>query len=678
MNFRTQSALFCVLFGVVFCLTVWFRKERSRTTLPFFLFNLALVAMALFVVLSRATGGPVLMLLSWGAGLFVAPCLVYLVYTFVYHEERALEILVVLMFLGSAFISAAMLTPKLPFMRSLFENAAQDKLVYLRLGVVLVSGLLPIGLLAVRAAFEPSGLLRRRYLIISIVGFFALVGTSTDTLGRLGVRTPPMMFITLVLLDYYLHQTVVRFRHLTFRIIVGNAAVFFLAAFFLTAIYAPLIYWIKPIPALFLVHTLAAGFLLIILYEPVFTRVETGIARLLFRDRFAIREHLDALISGLARAINLEEVYSILNKDGRIAMGGISSAVYLLEGEGKFSSAALSDDSFPQKFSDISLEKILQKETGVLPLVKLESAIVGSYPGPERNLLDSVRQVFTSLNFHLIVPIKIRDHLMGFWGLRLGQPLDPEELNLLKQVADQVALKIDNAKIYEKFRAADRLATVGELAAALAHEIRNPLGAVKGAAQFLSDEELPSKASEFVQIIVDEVNRLDSVLARFLDFARPFAVHKTRVDWDELIARSASALFSGERNNHAAELVVKPNEKKFIVHADQELVRQVIINLVKNAIEAGDGSGIVEVSTGCGQDFVWAEVSDRGKGISPDQLPRLFVPFYTTKKKGSGLGLAISQRIAEAHGGRIEPRAREGGGAIFTLYLPLEHEGEDS
>jgi len=671
MNFQSQSALFCALLSLVFCLTVWFRKDRSRTTLPFFLFNLTLFAMSVFSMPGGRASAH-FQYLAWSAGLFAAPCLVYLIYTFVYHEVRALEVLVVALFLAAAVASAGLLSGQMGFLRHWFDALSAVQSERIKLATVLVSGSAPIGILMVRTITEPTGLLRNRYITISIIGLICLLAAAGDKIFYFfGVPFPRLMFLILALLDYYLHQTVVRFRRLTLRVLAANGAVFILAAVFLAAIYGRLLLF-KPTPSLFIVHTLAAGFILMILYEPVLTRVEAGVSRLLFRDRFGMRERLDALADRLGRGLGLEEVFAVLNKEGRVALGAAASVVYLTEGDGQFAAATPSGTDSPKEFRDPALEKLLRKRNDPLPLPELESSIVGSYHGPERESMATARRRIADLNLHVVVPLKVRETLTGFWGIRLVQPLDQEELPRLKRVADQVALRIENAKIYEKYRAADRLATVGEMAAGLAHEIRNPLGSVKGAAQYLRDEDLPESSREFVNIIVDEVNRLDAVLSRFLDLARPFEVNRSSADLSDIAARAARMIFS-DKSIENIRLVQLPIIGKVVADVDQELIMQAIINLIKNAVEAHEGKpGEVDITAGYDGDWAWVEVADRGKGISPELAPKLFIPFNTTKEKGSGLGLAISQRIAVAHGGRIEARPREGGGAVFRLMTPAE------
>jgi signal transduction histidine kinase len=223
------------------------------------------------------------------------------------------------------------------------------------------------------------------------------------------------------------------------------------------------------------------------------------------------------------------------------------------------------------------------------------------------------------------------------------------------------------------------------MAAGLAHEVKNPLGAIKGAAQLLSDprDTSPHAAveQEFVGIILEEVERLDRVVGSVLDYARPSKGDLGAVDLNAVVRRTVTVLASDRAED--CEIVTDLTDQLPAVRADAEQLRQVLINLVRNAVQAMGGQGTVRVRTathaeppaaiGSPPPGEWVEVSvrDAGPGIAPQVLKNLFVPFFTTKDRGTGLGLAISQRMVEDMGGRIEVVSHLGDGATFTVLLPV-------
>jgi signal transduction histidine kinase len=270
---------------------------------------------------------------------------------------------------------------------------------------------------------------------------------------------------------------------------------------------------------------------------------------------------------------------------------------------------------------------------------------------------------------------------------RVKDAFSPEEVSLLESLAVQLGVVVENSRQYRRMQERDRLAALGQMAAGLAHEVKNPLGAIKGAAQLLSEPEhsaLDPSAGEFVAIILEEVDRLDRVVGSVLDYARPSKGNPGAVDVNSVVKGTLRVLAS-DRESGAMVTTELAADLPF-VRADAEQLRQVLMNLVKNAIQAMNGAGQVTVSTRerksrhpgwgggpapAGSDWVEVSVRDVGPGIGPSVLKNIFVPFFTTKHKGTGLGLAISQRMIEEMGGRIEVSSQPGAGSTFTVMLPV-------
>jgi signal transduction histidine kinase len=225
----------------------------------------------------------------------------------------------------------------------------------------------------------------------------------------------------------------------------------------------------------------------------------------------------------------------------------------------------------------------------------------------------------------------------------------------------------------------DRLAALGEMSAGLAHEIRNPLGAIKASAQYLAEEPDPRAAGEFIDIIVEEVDRLDRVVSSFLDYARPASSNPTPIDVNVAVGRTAQLLLP-ECEAAGVGCSVDLDERISPVRIDAERLRQVLINLVQNAVQAMDGSGRVGIETRAlpanrtHGASVEIRVSDTGPGVPQRVLRHLFVPFVTTKDRGVGLGLAVCQRLVAAAGGTIEVKSPAGAGTTFIVRLPAAND----
>jgi signal transduction histidine kinase len=228
----------------------------------------------------------------------------------------------------------------------------------------------------------------------------------------------------------------------------------------------------------------------------------------------------------------------------------------------------------------------------------------------------------------------------------------------------------------EKLIRSERLAAVGELAAQIAHEIRNPLGAISNSVGVLRrDLDLRGDDRRLLEVVHEEAERLESIIADFLKFARPRPIHRTPQNLAEmlddlLLLLSQKRPLDREKSHIRIEKNYDPELPAANVDAAQ--TREALWNLLVNAVEAMSSGGVLEVAVrGTGDGAVEVIVSDTGKGIRKEDLARIFEPFHTTKADGTGLGLAIVQRIIDAHGGEVSVSSDEGRGSAFRLRFPL-------
>src|SRR5881628_1541765 len=232
----------------------------------------------------------------------------------------------------------------------------------------------------------------------------------------------------------------------------------------------------------------------------------------------------------------------------------------------------------------------------------------------------------------------------------------------------------DSERLHARLREAERLATAGELAAGMAHEIRNPLAAILNATALLTDDTglTPEERASTLAALRTETRRLNRILSDFLQLARPQAARRAPGDIREVVQHVGS-LIRGDRSRAArvdVRVAVDPAVPRFAFDRDQ--VIQVLWNVALNAVEAMHGRGRLSLEVNRQKGDVALSVSDTGTGIAAENLPHVFEPFYTGKPNGSGLGLTIAERIVGAHGGRIEIDSEVGRGTRVTLLFPLE------
>ena len=246
---------------------------------------------------------------------------------------------------------------------------------------------------------------------------------------------------------------------------------------------------------------------------------------------------------------------------------------------------------------------------------------------------------------------------------------------LLELVTDVTERERLQARLTE----AERLAAAGELAASVAHEIRNPLAAIVNATTLLGVEETLTgeERAHTLGVMKKEARRLNRILSDFLIFARPREPKRLLGDIREIIDHVAALIREGPDRAHDVELSVRvePAVPSFPFDADQ--ITQLVWNIALNGVEAMDGCGQLSIAVSLGEAQVAIAISDTGRGIPAEERRRVFEPFYSRKPAGTGLGLTIARRIVAAHGGRIEIESTPGRGACFTILLPLGGPDDD-
>jgi two-component system sensor histidine kinase HydH len=224
----------------------------------------------------------------------------------------------------------------------------------------------------------------------------------------------------------------------------------------------------------------------------------------------------------------------------------------------------------------------------------------------------------------------------------------------------------------------ERLATLGSMARGLAHELRNPLGAIKGLTHHLTEVPyIQTKERESLAVILTSVDRLAGTITDFLDFARPLELRKSDVSLGNLLAKLKDLIIHDPASRNIQHELILPNSELFL-EADETKLSQAFLNLYLNAIQAcsnnpPDRPGRVTVTLDhFAEDLGRIIFSDNGVGFSKDQLSRPFVPYFTSKAQGTGLGLALAKKIVVAHEGNLTINNNETGGAIVTVTIPLK------
>ncbi len=557
-----------------------------------------------------------------------------------------------------------------------------------------VFGLIAAGLTALwrRAERTSSRETRRRVRFLVMIGSLATVFSLADFLWFIGAPLPPVGAVLGIVFVFLLSETLTRARLVDVYDIVGRLLVSTALAFCLAGIFYVFVVFVGGFNTMYLSAVLAA-IVILVLFEPLREKVEGYTHLVLFRERVDVERAVASAKRDLAHVLQIDVMADIvmdaLEKSRRVT----GAALYLREPGGADLQLVASFGPTPPAHLDGADSSALIERLDAEGLVSLEAL---TRDVEQRQLggreLEAAHRVVTAasrfgpLALAVCVALRSEDGIVGFLLImddRVRDAFSDDEQQLFEALGAQIGLVVENSRQYRRLQERDRLAALGQMAAGLAHEIKNPLGAIKGAAQLLGDpraeQELDPASQEFVSIILEEVDRLDRVVGSVLDYARPSSSNPAPVDVNAVIRRTLQVL-STEPNVDTTFSVELPDEPT-LVRADAEQFRQVLINLIRNAQQAMNGRGEIAISVSrraarspergtAPEGDVEIAVKDSGPGMAPQVLRHVFVPFFTTKAEGTGLGLAISQRMVQQMGGVIEARSAEGSGTTFVVVLP--------
>ncbi len=293
----------------------------------------------------------------------------------------------------------------------------------------------------------------------------------------------------------------------------------------------------------------------------------------------------------------------------------------------------------------------------------------------------------TGARGYLGVPLLVRDRTIGaavIMDPRGPRRFTPAEVERAAAIANQLAVAVENARLYEDLRRSyadlaraqqqliqgERLAALGELSAVVAHEVRNPLGVIFNSLGSLRRLLRPSgDAKMLLDIVGEEADRLNRIVGDLLDFARPSTPQLRPEPLERVVEEAVRAALAQQPS--AIELDGRFDSSAQLVPLDARLVRQAVLNVAVNAVQAMPRGGRISVRTHHDAERALVEIEDTGPGIPDEIRARIFEPFFTTKASGTGLGLAVVRRIVEGHGGTVAIRSGPGSGTVFVLHFPL-------
>jgi two-component system NtrC family sensor kinase len=543
--------------------------------------------------------------------------------------------------------------------------------------------------LLIREARQSTGIRQNqlKYLILAL------------TLGYTGGATNfplwydlPILPIGNVLVSVYVFlfcYAVVKFRLLDIDILIKRGVIYglillglLIPCYLLVLVGQQVIFGM--ISYTFSVFTLLLLIVVAFLFPKFRFRTEEALERVLFKRRTNYRETLLRSSHEMVSVVDLKALsHSLVETVGR-ALGIEKVSLFLLDdAKGVFCEVATRDDArLPlMERADPLIEYIARGRQAILKeeLEMVRHDVIGLGAAAQMRRLEA----------EISLPIVSKDKLIGVINLGHKQAREiysDEDLELLSTLTNQAAIAIENARLYENLkqsqdtlRRADRLSSLGLLTAGLAHEIRNPLVAIRTFTQLLPERYNDADFREgFQGLALKEVDRICGLITDLLSFARPSRPNIAEENVNEIVDAIARILES-EAKEKGVEVKRDFATNLPRIWIDREQMKQVFMNVILNAIQAMRDGGSLFIATRLyskaesaenGQ-FLQIEIRDTGVGIPEENLEHVFDPFFTSKDEGSGLGLSISHQIVQEHGGYIVVESKLGKGTSFFINLPL-------
>ena len=529
-----------------------------------------------------------------------------------------------------------------------------------------------------------------RYLLFAtVIGF---VGGGTGFLPNFNIEIFPFGFYLLSIYVVLVSYAITKHRLMDINIVLKKGTTYFLLMLLL---FVPSILLIilsqklffKEINYLFSAIILSLLLLVAFFFHQIKPGTEKAVEYFLFKNKYDYRETLGKFSKAMVSILDLQSLSKRIIDTIAQTMGVEKASLFLMNEE--------KGGYFLQESKNIKMAS----QTPLLPkgdplpcyLQKIEEIIVREELIKGANIpeLKSVIEQMGLLGAEVSIPLISKGQLTGM--INLSQKFDKdiyyhEDIELLSTLANQTAIAIENANLYEDLkksksymRRTDRLASLGTLTAGLAHEIRNPLVAIKTFTQLLperlEDEEF---RSHFLNIASSEVDRISSLITELLEFARP---SDPKMEFEDInsILDGMILLVSTETKKKQINIVKNYITNLPPIKIDREQIKQVFLNFLLNSIEATPERGEMTVKTRSfvkpgGEPYIQIEFTDNGRGIPAEHLEDIFTPFFTTKDKGSGLGLSISHQIVQDHRGYIDVESELNKGTSFFINLPLNQE----
>ena len=534
---------------------------------------------------------------------------------------------------------------------------------------------------------------RLKYIFLgSIFGIFGVV----DFLPNYGINIYPFGFIFMIIIPTIISYAILRYHLMDINVVFKRTAAYSLSAGLLTAFFAILVITATDLLSSYtkissLKISVVAAFVITMLFNPLRNKIQVLIDKMFYKKSFDYYEIVREVSSNLASMFDTEKIYQFISDIIYDALG--LKNVYVLVGlpGGSFDIghhiSFKKDRGVKEKPESEKPEEMkMKKFPGILKYFKsfdsvlIRDGLMAREGSLGQEFVDLIKKELEIFQGYAVVPVFIDRKLALFLILgqkQSGDMFTSEDMDLLKTISSQTAVALKNVRLYQEKVNSEKLASLGMMSGTFAHEIRNPLTSLKTFAQLMPEKyDDPEFRDTFSRIVIGDIQKIDGLISDLLDFSTER--RSTRMNNFNLIELVDGVVdyVEGKLDFERSKISIQKNyhAQEINMMGDTEKLGQALGNIVLNGCQAMHGEGVLHIDIKPNGRNVDITVEDTGEGINPEDLPKIFDPFVTTKKMGIGLGLAISKRIIEDYKGKIYVKSQLRQGTTFTISLPVQNQ----
>ena len=534
----------------------------------------------------------------------------------------------------------------------------------------------------------------KSYIIRNQLKFFliglllTLVFGLINFLTSLGIKVYPMGGIASVICTGMVAYSIVKYRALDIQVFIRRSIIYGTLTFSIIIIYSMVVGFFYVLfgqnfllKQPFFISSFFALFLAVV-FLPLRNKIQTVVDEIFFKKRYnyqkIIKEISNTLSSLVTKESILDFLFDVITKTLYIE----KSCLLLLDRDRELFSVEKSEG-----ISGKIPEDIFSLKNSFIEYFRDRQGLIFTEELKEK--FYNVYEELNNLGISIILPLKIKKDTVGFF--LLGNKLYDEEFSLddfelIMTISNHAIIAIENIKLYEQTKElekalyhADKLATIGTLVSSISHEIKTPLVSLKTFTQLLAsrinDRDFQKK---FIEIVPQEIEHLQQIVDNLLAFAKTQTANFECIEITKIV-NEILLFLQYEITKNRIEVIKNFSDRNIFVLGDEQQLRQVFLNVIMNAIQAMPSGGrlTIEIETDKNNNSqVVIKICDTGIGISPENIKKIFLPFFTTKPQGTGLGLSISNKIVKEHNGTIEFESEIGKGSIFLIKLPVFYRNE--